>query len=276
MSQIKLKNIDKTYIDKKILNNVSMEVEEGDILGLLGRNGSGKTTLLKIITGKEKPDNGIVTINPSAKIGYLEQMVGDEYKNKKAIDVLKIPFKSLITIQREMRDLEKLMGEGNAGEDVLIKYGNLSEEFNAKNGYQIEMKIARVTNGLNISNNLLDRSYNNLSGGEKTQVLLAKLLLEEPDILLLDEPTNHLDIKTLSWLEGYIKGYKGTTIIVSHDRYFLDNVVNKIYELDETGISKYNGNYSFYHLEREKRYLSRLKTFLTQKGKIDKMQEHLR
>lgn len=272
MVELNIKNLSKSFGEKKIFENISFQVQSDEKVGFIGRNGTGKSTIFKIIEGSETQDSGHVFINSS--IGYLSQI--PDYPNKTVMDVIYLAFKDVSEISIRLRELEHQMGFSNQNMDILMKkYGNLMEEFERKDGYNIQTKIDKVISGLNIDSNLLEHEFDSLSGGEKTKIMLAKLLLEEPKILLLDEPTNHLDLGALEWLETFLKNFKGTVLIVSHDRYFLDKVVNKVIELTPDGVEEYNGNYSYYVIEKERRYLSNLKSYLTQQQQIDRMQEQV-
>lgn len=259
---LKANNIKKTFGAELVFENVNFDLKEGEIVGLLGRNGTGKSTLLKILKGLDTPDSGNVQFFKKLNIGYLEQM--PEYPNMTVKEVLTIPFEKTISIEKEMRKIEQLFA-ANPDEKtlntLLDKYGKLQELFDKNNGYEIASKIDKIKNGLIISDELFNSVFDKCSGGEKTRVLIAKMLLEEPEVLLLDEPTNNLDIKTLEWLEDYMKQYKGSIIIVSHDRYFLDNVINRVIELDTDGIEEYDGNYSKYVHDKEQRFLERYKAY---------------
>ena len=259
---LKANNIKKTFGADLVFENVNFDLKEGEIVGLLGRNGTGKSTLLKIIKGIENADNGNIQLFKKLNIGYLEQM--PEYPNMTVKEILTIPFEKIISIENEMRNIEQLFStnpDEKTLESLLNKYGKLQELFDRNNGYEINSKIEKIKNGLAISDELFYSIFDMCSGGEKTRVLIAKILLEEPDVLLLDEPTNNLDIKTLEWLEDYMKQYKGSVIIVSHDRYFLDNVIDRVIELDTDGIEEYDGNYSKYVEEKEQRFLERYKAY---------------
>ena len=245
----KTNNLKKSYGADIIFDNVSFDLKEGEVVGLLGRNGTGKSTLLKILKGLETPDSGNIQFFKKCSMGYLEQI--PEYPNMTVQDVLYLPFEKVMSIEKDMRAIEGLLATSlneNDMNKLLEKYGRLQEAFDIKNG-------------LNITEDLSNSIFDKCSGGEKTRVLVAKMLLEEPEILLLDEPTNNLDIKTLEWLEDYIKQYKGSVLVVSHDRYFLDHVIGRVLELDTDGIEEYDGNYSKYIQDKEQRFLERYKAY---------------
>ncbi len=258
----KANNLKKSYGADVIFDNVSFDLKEGEVVGLLGRNGTGKSTLLKILKGLETPDSGNIQIFKKCSMGYLEQI--PEYPNMTVQDVLYLPFEKVMSIEKDMRAIEGLLATSSNENDMnklLEKYGRLQEAFDKNNGYSISSKVEKIKNGLNITEDLSNSIFDKCSGGEKTRVLVAKMLLEEPEILLLDEPTNNLDIKTLEWLEDYIKQYKGSVLVVSHDRYFLDHVIGRVLELDTDGIEEYDGNYSKYIQDKEQRFLERYKAY---------------
>lgn len=258
----KANNLKKSYGADIIFDNVSFDLKEGEVVGLLGRNGTGKSTLLKILKGLEIPDSGNIQFFRKCSMGYLEQI--PEYPNMTVQDVLYLPFEKVMSIEKEMRAIEGLLATSlneNDMNKLLEKYGRLQEAFDKNNGYSISGKVEKIKNGLNITEDLSNSIFDKCSGGEKTRVLVAKMLLEEPEILLLDEPTNNLDIKTMEWLEDYIKQYKGSVLVVSHDRYFLDHVIGRVLELDTDGIEEYDGNYSKYIQDKEQRFLERYKAY---------------
>lgn len=258
----KANNLKKSYGADVIFDNVSFDLKEGEVVGLLGRNGTGKSTLLKILKGLETPDSGNIQFFKKCSMGYLEQI--PEYPNMTVQDVLYLPFEKVMSIEKDMRAIEGLLVTSlneNDMNKLLEKYGRLQEAFDKNNGYSISSKVEKIKNGLNITEDLSNSIFDKCSGGEKTRVLVAKMLLEEPEILLLDEPTNNLDIKTLEWLEDYIKQYKGSVLVVSHDRYFLDHVIGRVLELDTDGIEEYDGNYSKYIQDKEQRFLERYKAY---------------
>lgn len=273
----KANNLKKTYGPDIIFENVTFDLKENEIVGLLGRNGTGKSTLLKILKNIESIDAGNIQMFKKCNIGYLEQI--PEYPGLTVNDVLFLPFKKLSDIENKMKEIEKMLAE-SISEDkmnkLLSSYGQLQDAFDKLDGYVVNSKIDKIKKGLNITENLANSQFDKCSGGEKTRVLIAKMLLEEPDVLLLDEPTNNLDIKTLEWLEQYIKQYKGSIIVISHDRYFLDNTVSRILELDNDGIEEYDGNYSKYIVEKEKRFLDRYKAYENNQYITNRMEMQVR
>lgn len=218
----------------KLLDNLSFTVNEGERIAIVGKNGCGKSTLLKLINKTERLDSGEITIKKDVVVEYLEQGDVADSKMGKCIDIIKSAFASLYEIEDRLRDYESKMQietNENALNKLITSYSNLQEKFIQLGGYEIDTKVNMVLEGLKIDKSLMDREFSSLSGGERTIINLAKILLSNPDLLLLDEPTNHLDITRLEFLENYLKNYKGSVVIVSHDRYFLDRVVNKVLEL---------------------------------------------
>ena len=264
------------FATQKLFNHIKGEVLEGQRIGLVGRNGEGKTTLLNILAGILQPTEGIVTWKKDSKIGLLEQSPAEE--EERTVEQLLIAvFSELTDIQEQLIKMEKQMGNALPEElDRLLKrYGVLQDDFIQRGGYDIDVKIDQVLNGLKIKQ-LKFEQWGHLSGGEKTKVGLAKLLLQKPDLLLLDEPTNHLDLDAIEWLGTYISHYKGTIVLVSHDRYFLDETVTHIWELDQGDLIQYAGNYSSYVKEREARLLIEFQQYQDQQKKIQKMRETIK
>lgn len=271
MIEIALKDIEKYYGANHILKGVTFEVNQGERLGLLGRNGAGKTTLFKVIAGTENCDAGSRMVRKGAAIGILDQ-IPDFPPDYTSYDVLYTAFDQLLEVHREMVSLEKVMAEGKSIDDTLKKYGRLQQLFEAREGYVIEENIAKVCNGLKIGSGMLNREFGLLSGGEKTRVVLGRLILQKPDIILLDEPTNHLDLGSVEWLEEFLAEYKGTAIIISHDRYFLDRAITKILELVDGRVETYEGNYSYYIREKEERYQLQLEKYQQEQKKIKRLE----
>lgn len=234
-----------------LFEEVSFSLNEGESIAIVGPNGCGKSTILKIIAGLENSDKGSVSIKKNAKVAYLDQLGSTIDDSRCVYEVLKDAFSDVNAVEKQMKEYEKKLSE-ESSESILEKYCNLVEKFGMMGGYEVETNINTVVNGLNIDKSMLDQRYDSLSGGEKTIIQLAKALLVKPDLLLLDEPTNHLDIKRLEWLEDYIKSFKGASVIVSHDRYFLDKMANQILAIDDLGIGRvYATNYSGYLVQRE-------------------------
>lgn len=271
MIEIAVQNIEKYYGANQVLKGVTFELNQGERVGLLGKNGTGKTTLFKILAGIENIDAGNKMIRKGAVIGMLDQ-IPDFPEGYTAYDVLYSAFQDLMEVHVQMRELEKFM-ERQASDEILKRYGSLQQLFEAKDGYSIEENINRVCVGLKIDGNMAGKGFDILSGGEKTRVMLGRLMLQNPDILLLDEPTNHLDLSSIEWLEDFLKEYRGTSIIISHDRYFLDKVVNRIIEIVDGRAKAYEGNYSSYAREKEERYQLQLAKYNQEQKKIKQLEE---
>lgn len=277
MIEIELNNIKKNYGLKNILDGVSFEIKTGERIALIGDNGSGKSTILKIISGEEKADSGKVNIRKEAKIGYLKQVYPNENDSIVVEEYLKRSFKKYFDMEKRLKELEVLMLDENQNIENLIKrYGRLQEEYITLGGYELEEKFKKICSGFKFKTEFLNKKYNTLSGGEKTIVNLATILLKNPDVLLLDEPTNHLDIETLEWLEKFLNSYKGTVVLISHDRYFLDKVVNKIILLEKGKTIVYFGNYSYFVKEDERRTLAEFEKYKNQQKQIEKMKESIK
>lgn len=259
----------------QLFENVSFSLNEGESISIVGPNGCGKSTLLKIIVGLEKPDTGQVSIKKDAKVAYLDQTGSSIVDNRIVYEILKDAFIDLKEMEKKLNELQKKMEseiQGKEYDSLLKKYCNLLERFSVAGGYDMDLNINTVVEGLNIDSSILNQSYNDLSGGEKTLVQLAKALIIKPDLLLLDEPTNHLDIERIEWLEKYIKSFKGSSVIVSHDRYFLDKMSNKILDLDN-GIGKvYNSNYSGYLEEKQRDFEKQVASYKDQQELIKKLE----
>ncbi|WP_428910574.1 ABC-F family ATP-binding cassette domain-containing protein [Niallia sp. Krafla_26] len=263
-----------------ILSNIKLEVQTRDRIALVGRNGAGKSTLLKIIAGHLSYDSGEIIKPKDVKIGYLAQDTGLESSLSIWDEMLSV-FDELRSLEKTLRKLEQKMADPSLFENpseyekVLKEYDLLQVEFKDKGGYQFEADIRSVLHGLNFHSFDYSTTISSLSGGQKTRLALGKLLLSKPDILILDEPTNHLDIETLSWLEQYLQGYDGAIVIVSHDRYFLDKVVNQVYEISRHQISKYPGNYSYYLEKKAENYERDMKLFEKQQDEVAKLQDFI-
>ena len=269
MFELSLNHI-KKYMDATlILEDITFQIYSGEKVGIVGPNGCGKSTVMKLIAGilplncypgskSLGYDEGWIAMPKEATVSYLDQI--PEYPiSYSVLDVLRAAFADLFEMEAQLRTMELEMNhlEGEALELVLRKYSETVHLFEHKGGYQISEKMNRVCTGLKFDETFLNRSFELLSGGEKTTVVLGKILLDNPDILLLDEPTNHLDIDAIEWLEGYLKQYAGIVIIVSHDRYFLDNVVEKIIEIEDMYCTTFRGNYSSYTAQKEELKIGR-------------------
>lgn len=278
MIAIGMKNIEKYYGATKVLYDISLEINEGEKTALIGSNGCGKTTLFKIIAGIENYDNGMFALKKGIRVGYLEQMT-DDYPKQKVYNVLLGGLEELLKIKDEKQNLEMLMTtEKNQQslDKIMKKYGDLLEKYESLDGYNIDNKVKAISTGLQVPFDLFDKDFDVLSGGEKTRVLFARMLIQEPELLLLDEPTNHLDIEAVEWLEEYIREYAGTVVIVSHDRYFLDKAVKRIIEMEEGKCENYYGNYTYYVKEKERRMLLEFENYQDQQKKIKKMEESIK
>lgn len=276
---LNVNKIQKNYGFGDVLKDISFTLNEGEKVAVVGDNGCGKSTLLKIIAGIENFRSGSITIKKDAVVEYLEQ--GDKADNTKGIciDILNSAFENLHKLENELKDYEYQMCEETDTEklDVLIRrYSYLQERFILMGGYEIENQINYVVNGLKIDKSLLNRDFQTLSGGERTLINFAKILLSKPDLLLLDEPTNHLDIERIEWLEQYINNYKGTILIVSHDRYFLDKVINKIIEIDDGKAKIYLGNYTKYLELKEQEEVREFEIYKVQQKKIEEMEKAIK
>ncbi|MFS0784622.1 ribosomal protection-like ABC-F family protein [Bacillus sp. 1P06AnD] len=277
MSICACQSVKKMFGGTPVFTDLSFEVQEKDRIGIVGPNGCGKSTLLKMVAGIENPDDGMVAIKKGASIGYLAQIpnVQDGWTCR---DVLLSAFQAVTGIEEKMKELEQRMAKEQDPEqaDKLLKrYGDMQTKFMELGGYEIEPKVEKVANGLRI-HDLLDSPFDTLSGGERTKVNLAFMLLQKPDLLLLDEPTNHLDISAVEWLEQFIKYYEGTVMVVSHDRYFLDAVVFKIFDVDEGELEIYHHSYSEFVKAKEKKMLAEFQEFQEQQKKIKKMKEAIK
>ncbi len=278
MSVLSCNNLTKTYIVDTILENISFTVEDKDKIGVIGLNGSGKTTLFNILAGKIDMDDGDIFIQKNIRIGYLEQHIKIDSTQTVYDDCLEI-FQPLISMEDELRQLEyQISIEGEKGESpklhkLMNTYGQLSEKFSSLNGYGYRSDIRGVLVGLGFKEEDFSKEVNLLSGGQKSRLALVKLLLEKPDLLLLDEPTNHLDIETIDWLEKFLKDYPGAALIISHDRYFLDNVVNRIFYLENKNMQIYNTNYTDFMVQRKKDLELLKKQFEDQQAEIKRQEE---
>lgn len=273
-------NLNKSFGIDSILENVNFTVNEYDKIGIIGVNGTGKTTLFKIISGIYGYDSGDIYTSKDCEIGYLEQNTNFHSENTVLEEVLEV-FKDVIEMEKYLRDLEHKISEESSNtnsttlEKLMNEYSNKLEAFSDMNGYGYKSEAKGVLKGLGFSDEDMDKPISILSGGEKTRVLLGKLLLKKPTLLLLDEPTNHLDSEAIEWLEVFLKQYKGTVILISHDRYFLDQVVNRIFEIHNKKLKTYNGNYSDFikasAIEKE----LELKKFEDQQKDIKKQEESI-
>lgn len=276
---LNVEHLYKYFNGQALLKDINFTVEDREAVGLIGINGCGKSTLLNIITGSDGYDKtpeglGSVNIAGKASIGFLRQnsglnselTIGEEMKNA---------FAPLLETLDKMKVLEKKMADGGDIDSISHEYAELSSYFEARDGYRIDVKIKQVLNGMGFGSTPTDRVISTLSGGEKTRLALAKLLLEEPNLLILDEPTNHLDFETLMWLEDYLKGYKGAIIIVSHDRYFLNKVCTRICEIEQGRLTSYRGDYSSYLVQKKMNSERQLKEYEAQQKEIAKLEDYV-
>ena len=272
MIDIQLTGLVKEFeVGNRILDGFSLQVDTGERVGLLGKNGAGKTTIFRIMTGQVDPDEGTVTIAPGKRLGLISQI--PVYPEGYTVrDVLDTAFAPLHAMEREMGELAAKMGEDTSPE-VMARYDKLTAAFEAGGGYDTETRLNKVCNGLSIDADMRDRLFTALSGGEKTRINLARLILEDTDILLLDEPTNHLDLNATEWLEEYLEHFKGTVLAISHDRWFLDKVVKRVVEVQQGKAELYSGNYSFYVEEKERRYQEKLKQYEKEQAKIEQLEK---
>jgi ATP-binding cassette subfamily F protein 3 len=275
MTLVGLKNISKSYGTSLVLNDISWQIEEGRKIGLLGSNGAGKTTLFRIINGEVESDKGEIIRSKHLKIGFLRQ----EYQLEDDLtlfDEMLKPFFELLKLHDQLRKLEfEMSSSANPGK-LLEQYGRLQIEYENKGGYGFENKIERVLYGLGFKKEDFDKNVNILSGGEKNRAALASVLLSEPNLLLLDEPTNHLDIAGTEWLEQYLSEFSGTVVLVSHDRYFLDRVIQEVMELESHRIERYVGNYSAYVEQKTERQEKALKEFEAQQEYVLRTEDFIR
>ena len=250
MIEIQVKDLVKSFeVGHNVLDGLTFQIDQGERVGLLGKNGAGKTTLFKILTGEIDYDEGQVTIGQGRRVGLISQI--PVYPAGYTVeDVLHSAFDRLHALAEEMEALTARMAAGENDPTLLRRYGTLSEKFETFGGYDTDVAVNKIANGLSISREMRSQLFDSLSGGEKTRVNLGRLILEDTDILLLDEPTNHLDLHATEWLEEYIRGFRGTVVTISHDRYFLDRIVTRVIEIADGRAEFYSGNYSFYAVEK--------------------------
>ena len=279
MIEIELNNIIKNYGLKNVLNGMNLTLKTGERAAIIGCNGAGKSTVLKIIMKQESISSGTINIRKNATIGMLKQIYEYEETNPNVYSFLQRSFEHFFELETKLKKLEDEMSYEKDDEkmsELLQKYGNVQQKYIQMGGYDIQEKFNKICSGLQINEKMLNQNYNDLSGGEKTIVNLGALLLKEPSILLLDEPTNHLDMEKLEWLEKFLKEYKGTILMVSHDRYFLDKVATKTILLENGKEKIYFGNYSYFLKEDEKRTLAEFENYKNQQKMIKKMKESIK
>ncbi len=273
MIEIQVNSLVKSFeVGRNVLDGLTFQIDQGERVGLLGRNGAGKTTLFRILTQELEPDEGQVTVGQGRRLGLISQI--PVYPAGYTVeDVLRSAFQRLEGLAKEMESLAARMAQGETDPALLRRYGSLSERFEVFGGYDTDVAVNKIANGLSISQEQRGQLFDSLSGGEKTRVNLGRLILEDTDVLLLDEPTNHLDLHATEWLEEYIRGFRGTVAVISHDRYFLDRVVTRVIEIEDGKAEFYSGNYSFYVVEKERRYQERLKQYEKEQAKIQQLEK---
>ena len=279
MIEIELNNIIKNYGLKNVLNGMNLTLKTGERAAIIGCNGAGKSTVLKIIMKQENISAGTINIRKNATIGILRQIYEYEETNPNVYTFLQRSFEHFFELETKLKKLENEMSYEKNDEkmsELLQKYGNVQQKYIQMGGYDIQEKFNKICSGLQINEKMLNQNYNDLSGGEKTIVNLGALLLKEPSILLLDEPTNHLDMEKLEWLEKFLKEYKGTILMVSHDRYFLDKIATKTILLENGKEKIYFGNYSYFLKEDKKRTLAEFENYKNQQKMIKKMKESIK
>ncbi|MCI9316762.1 MAG: ABC-F family ATP-binding cassette domain-containing protein [Oscillospiraceae bacterium] len=273
MIEISVSGLKKSFeIGNNILDGITFQVETGERVGLLGRNGAGKSTLFKILTGELEADEGEVVIAKNRRLGLISQI--PVYPEGYTVeDVLQTAFSRHHKLAQEMEKLTAAMAAGDSSEATLRRYGELSAKFEGIGGYDTDTAVGKVANGLSIPPEMRSQLFDSLSGGEKTRVNLGRLILEDTDILLLDEPTNHLDLHAVEWLEDYVRRFRGTVVAISHDRYFLDRTINRVIEVMDGKAEFYSGNYTFYAIEKERRYQEKMRQYEKEQAKIKQLQE---
>ncbi len=274
MGSIKVSGLSKAFGIDELFNNVSFEIKRGERVGFVGANGAGKSTLMKCLLGKAEYDKGSVSMDPVDTIGYVEQQA-EMSSNVTLYEELKSAYSDILALAAAKEAMEAEIKQDHS-EEKLAAYGRLVERFEHAGGYDFESRIRRTAFGLGFTEEDLQKQVANFSGGQKTRVCLAKALLREPDFLFLDEPTNHLDVGMIEWLEGFLQNYSGGVLIISHDRFFLDRVANRIFEIENRTVTAYEGNYSYYMKVREQRRAAQLSAYEKQQEHIRKTEEYIR
>ena len=267
-------NIEKAFLEKQVLKNCSFHIEDYEKAAIVGLNGAGKTTLLRIIVGQLEPDGGVVAFAKDKTFGYLAQDSAVNSDNTIYEELLSVK-QHLLDLENQIRQAELSMKQlsGDALENLMQKYADLTHRFEMENGYAYKSELTGVLKGLGFTEDEFQKPVSTLSGGQKTRVALGKLLLQKPDLIILDEPTNHLDMSSISWLETYLLNYKGSVLIVSHDRYFLDRIASKIIEIDNTKVTVFSGNYSDYAAKKEQLRQAQRNAYLNQQAEIKHQEE---
>ena len=270
MVDISVTNLTKFFvIGENLLEGLTFEIQEGECVAILGRNGCGKTTLFNILTGQMDYDDGEVYVNPAKRLGLISQI--PQFPDGFTVeDVLRSAFDTVLNVKKKMEILEQEMLSG-ATDEQLKKYDDLTNRFQSGGGYEMDVEVDKICNGLGITSNQRLQEFASLSGGEKTRVNLGRLLLEKTDILLLDEPTNHLDLRSVEWLENYINNFKGTVLAISHDRYFIDRIADRVIEITDGHAEFYSGNYSFYMDEKQARFDLQMKQYEQEQAKLKQL-----
>lgn len=274
--QVSLHDVTKSFGSEVIFSGVTAKIEDHDRIGLVGPNGTGKTTLLRVICGELEPDDGPGEIarGSDLSIGYQKQNCGLTFEGTIWQEMQSV-FADVYALERRMKELQGQMAAGDSRPALAEEYRRTEDAFLARDGYQIEVKIKTVLTGMGFAEHGFDKCVDKLSGGEQTRLAIAKLLLEAPSLLILDEPTNHLDFATLNWLEDYLSGYKGALLVVSHDRYFLDKLCNKIWELEDAVLWEYKGNYTAYTKQREEQDARQKKLYEQQQAERAKLEDYV-
>ena len=280
MLDVELSKVGLSYgFSKSVLTDATFQVNSGDKVAIVGDNGTGKTSIFNLIAGIERPSSGTVSKRKDATVGFLTQIAPDARPNETVRSFLRTAYAELAQLQTKMAELEAVMGNPNTSPEALDKamaaYGKAQDMFMNAGGYEVEANIEKMAANLKITD-FLDQEYNSLSGGQKTIACLARMLLQHPDILLLDEPTNHLDIPTLGWLEDFIKNYRGSVVLVSHDRYFLDKTISKVFAISDGKIKTYFGNYTQYTEALAAERELQEQAYVTQQKKIAGMEDTIR
>lgn len=271
------RNLTKYYGVEKIFENISFVIKEGEKVGLVGPNGAGKTTLFKCILGEEAFDQGDIVLGNKYTLGYLEQ-IPQYLQGTKLMDAVLEMFADIFALRDKLREMERAMGQntGEQLEKIMDQYSELTHHYEEIGGFSCEAKARRIIKGLGFSDEDFNKEIDTFSGGQKTRVSLARLLVREPELLLLDEPTNHLDLNALEWLEGFLKGYPGAVLLISHDRFFLDEVVTRVLELEQNKLRNFPGNYTKYIFLKEEQDLAQKKAFDKQQEEIKKTEDYIR
>lgn len=282
MAILAVQGVSKYYGERAIFLNIQFQLEAGEKVALVGANGTGKTTLLRCLAGLEDYDGGQIFLSKDVRIGFLTQIMEVETLDLTLSEFMLEEYQDLIDLRKQLKQLEKTMslpeiyGDEAELNKVMKTYAVCTEKYEAGNGYFLESRIKEVILGLGFTLEDLDRSMNTFSGGQKTRLHLARILLREPELLFLDEPTNYLDLKAIEWLEGFLRSYQGTILVVSHDRYFLDEITERVLELEDTALYSYTGNYSAFMLQKAMKQASQAKEYAKEQARIKRLEEYIR